>query len=157
MNQLYLKQVSIFQHLFNLIDKDQDGHITREEFCVVLRYIVPNSTEEEVQDIVNKVQTDASGKMDFQSFFNFIESKIKQFETDDDLSEVFHILDKDSNGYITANELGMVVNNLGQKLTEEQLTEMINEVDTDGDGQISYEEFINIMRGTDDKNYSTKQ
>ena len=35
------------------------------------------------------------------------------------------MFDKDGNGFITANELGAVINSLGQEATEEQIKTMV--------------------------------
>jgi len=42
------------------------------------------------------------------------------------------VFDKDSSGYISSRELGMVMRSLGQNPTEQELMAMINEVDVDG-------------------------
>ena len=40
---------------------------------------------------------------------------------------------------ISASELRIVMNNLGEKLTDDEVEEMIREADLDGDGMVSYE------------------
>ena len=66
-------------------------------------------------------------------------------DTEDELKEAFRVFDKDSNGYISAEELRHVMTNLGEKLTEDEVDEMIREADIDGDGQVNYEEFAKMM------------
>ena len=41
--------------------------------------------------------------------------------------EAFDVFDRDSDGKITTNELGVVMRSLGHNLTEDELQEMINE------------------------------
>ncbi len=49
-----------------------------------------------------------------------------------DLKETFALFDKDGDGNITMEELGIVLRSLGQSPTEAELQDIINEVDSDG-------------------------
>lgn len=55
------------------------------------------------------------------------------------LNSIFQVFDRDKDGYITAQELQMVMASLGENLTQEELNEMIRAADTDGDGRVNYE------------------
>ena len=46
--------------------------------------------------------------------------------------EAFSLFDKDGDGTITTEELGIVMRSLGQNPTEDELQIMLNEVDSDG-------------------------
>ena len=52
---------------------------------------------------------------------------------------------KDGNGFINRQELGYVMENLGENMDKEEIEYLINEIDLDGDGQINYEEFYMMM------------
>jgi calmodulin len=60
-------------------------------------------------------------------------------------TEQFKYFDRDGNGQITANELGVVMRKLGQNPTEKELKTMINEVDNNGDNSIDFSEFLTMM------------
>ena len=47
--------------------------------------------------------------------------------------EAFNLFDKDGDGSITTDELGVVMRSLGQKPTEQELKNMIREIDADGE------------------------
>ena len=64
--------------------------------------------------------------------------KLKETDTDEEIKEAFRVFDKDCDGFISAEELKLVMINLGEKLTDEEVAEMIREVDVDGDGQVNY-------------------
>lgn len=51
----------------------------------------------------------------------------------------------DGDGTITTEELGVVMNSLGQNPTESELFNMIKEVDADNTGSIDFLEFLNMM------------
>ena len=54
--------------------------------------------------------------------------------------EAFQLFDKDGDGHVTAKELRVVFDSLGQKPTDEELMAMIAEVDADGSGEMEFEE-----------------
>lgn len=55
------------------------------------------------------------------------------------------LFDKDSDGMITAAELGVVMRSLGQRPTEMELRNMVHIVDQDGNGTIEFDEFLYMM------------
>nr|CAB3464869.1 unnamed protein product [Digitaria exilis] len=101
-----------------------------------------NPTEAELQDMINEVDADGNGTIDFPEFLNLMARKMKDTDSEEELKEAFRVFDKDQNGFISAAELRHVMTNLGEKLTDEEVDEMIREADVDGDGQINYEEFV---------------
>ncbi|GJS88761.1 calmodulin-2/4 isoform X1 [Tanacetum coccineum] len=173
-DQLTDDQISEFKEAFSLFDKDGDGNIndlplntsvhilindekSRCEYChgtgcittkelgTVMRSLGQNPTEAELQDMINEVDADGNGTIDFPEFLNLMARKMKDTDSEEELKEAFRVFDKDQNGFISAAELRHVMTNLGEKLTDEEVDEMIREADVDGDGQINYEEFVKIM------------
>merc|ERR1712242_653940 len=99
----------------------------------------------ELQDMINEVDADGNGTIDFPEFLSLMARKMKDTDTEEELIEAFKVFDRDGNGFISAAELRHVTTNLGEKLTDEEVDEMIREADVDGDGQINYEEFVKMM------------
>jgi len=110
-----------------------------------MRALGANPTQAELQEMINEVDTDGSGKIEFKEFLDLFAKKMKDPDTEEDLIEAFKIFDKDGNGVISAQELRHVMTTLGERLTEEEADEMIREADIDGDGYINYHEFVKIM------------
>jgi len=73
------------------------------------------------------------------SDLNLTEDQIEEFK------EAFALFDKDGDGTITADELGVVMRSLGRNPTREELEAMIAEVDDDGSGEIEFPEFLRLM------------
>ncbi|GAB1609565.1 calmodulin, striated muscle [Argonauta hians] len=143
--QLNDEQIAEFKEAFDLFDKDGDGAITTKELGTVMRSLGQNPSESELQDMINEVDVDGSGTIDFPEFLTMMARKMRDSDTEEELREAFRVFDKDENGYISAAELHHVMTNLGEKLTEEEVDEMIREADIDGDGQVNYEEFVKMM------------
>jgi fumarate hydratase class I len=59
--------------------------------------------------------------------------------------EAFNLLDVDSSGYITADNLMSVFRSLEQYPSEEEVKSMIDEVDITRDGVVGYKEFLILM------------
>ncbi|URE17965.1 hypothetical protein MUK42_12274 [Musa troglodytarum] len=143
--QLTDDQIAEFKEAFSLFDKDGDGCITTKELGTVMRSLGQNPTEAELQDMINEVDADGNGTIDFPEFLNLMARKMKDTDSEEELREAFRVFDKDQNGFISAAELRHVMTNLGEKLTDEEVDEMIREADVDGDGQINYDEFVKVM------------
>ena len=139
------EQVAEFREAFSLFDKDGDGTITTRELGTVMRSLGQNPTSAELQDMINEVDADGNGIIDFPEFLTMMSRKMRDTDSEEEMMEAFRVFDKDGSGYITAAELRHVMTNLGEKLTDEEVDEMIREADMDGDGHMSYEEFVAIM------------
>ncbi|GMJ02637.1 calmodulin 8, calmodulin-like 8 [Hibiscus trionum] len=113
---------------FNFFDKDGDGCITVEELATVIRSLDQNPSEEELQDMMNEVDADGNGSIEFSELLNLMAKKMQESDTEEELKEAFKVFDKDLNGYISASEL----------------RNMIKEADLDGDGQVNFDEFVKM-------------
>ncbi|KAH3848093.1 calmodulin-A-like [Dreissena polymorpha] len=141
-------QITEFREAFSLFDKDEDGTITTQELGTVMRSLGQNPTDNELKDMINEVDIDGNGTIDFAEFLTMMANKMKDSDQEEEMREAFRVFDKDGNGYISAAELHHVMSNLGEKLTNEEVDEMIKEADLDGDGQVNYEEFVHMMQGS---------
>ncbi|KAA3486406.1 hypothetical protein Goshw_019056 [Gossypium schwendimanii] len=137
--------IAEFQEAFCLFDKDGDGCITMEELAIAIKSLDQNPTQEELQNMINEVDSNGNGTIEFGEFLNLMATKMKEAEAEDELKEAFRVFDKDQDGYISPYELRLVMMNIGEKLTDEELEQMIREADLDGDGQVNYEEFVRMM------------
>ena len=138
--------IAEFKEAFSLFDKDGDGTITTEELGTVMRSLGQNPSEAELQDMINEGDADGDGTIDFPEFLAMMALKVKDTDAEQEIRAAFRVFDKDGNGFISAEELMHVMNNLGEKLTDEEVGEMIREADVDGDGQVNYEEFVKMMK-----------
>ncbi|KAJ9682349.1 hypothetical protein PVL29_018299 [Vitis rotundifolia] len=147
------------------------GCITLDELATVIKSLEHSTTKEELQTMMDEIDVDGNGTIEFGEFLNLMARKMKvkyqrstfrpislllifligkcfllqESEAEEELKEAFKVFDKDQDGYISANELRNVMFNLGEALTDEEAEQMIREADFDGDGKVNYEEFVRMM------------
>lgn len=133
-----------------MFDKDGDGTITSAELASVMRALGQQPTEEELEMMINSVDTDQNGVIDFDEFVAIMRTHLYTEDTvpdlDAELLEAFRIFDRNGDGFITKEELRQALLNLGERLTDEELDRMMADADTDGNGLIDYPEFAAMMR-----------
>ena len=96
---------------------DGDGTITTRELGTVMRSLGQNPTEAELQDMINEVDADGNGTIDFPEFLTMMARKMKDTDSEEEIKEAFKVFDKDGNGFISAAELRHVMTNLGKSIS----------------------------------------
>ncbi|XP_053388872.1 uncharacterized protein LOC123524074 [Mercenaria mercenaria] len=140
------KEVQEFKEAFALFDKDASGTISTEELGTVMRSLGQNPTDTELRDMINEVDIDGNGEIDFGEFLEMMAKRCHDHpDPQRELREAFNVFDKDGDGFISAEELRVVMTNLGEKLTKKEVDEMLREADINGDGKIDYDEFVQMM------------
>ncbi len=86
-DQLSEEQIAEFKEAFSLFDRvstqllersvlttnqDGDGKITSKELGTVMRSLGQNPTEAELQDMINEVDSDGNGTIDFPEFLTMM-------------------------------------------------------------------------------------
>jgi len=142
------EQIQEFREAFSLFDKDGNGRITIKELGVVMLNLGQNPTDNELQDMINEVDADGSGTIEFDEFVQMMRKKSKDTNVEEEMRQAFKVFDQDGNGTISAQELKKVMQNLGENLSDEEIREMIKEADEDGDGEVNFDEFRKMMTTT---------
>lgn len=159
----YGKEEEELKKVFSTFDKNGDGFITKQELRESLRIFM---NEKEIDDILVKFDSNKDGLIDFDEFclltrecmgggeekekekegVNSNERELEELEGN--LKEAFDVFDKDNDGLISEEELGLVLNMLGLREGKkiEECKEMIRKVDMDGDGMVNFNEFKTMMK-----------
>merc|ERR1712146_86167 len=140
------EQKKEFRKNFNLFDKKRTGSIPIADMGTVLRSLGQNPTEAELAALVEEVDKDKSGTIEFDEFVDLMArtSKSKD-QMEEEIKNAFLTFDADNSGYITREELVETLTTMGDPVDEETINGMIAEADLDGDGKIDYKEFTKIM------------
>ena len=107
---------------------------------------VKSASQESPKKYTKITKAQMKGRFYLASFPRRIQSaSLKTLGLHAEFREAFGFFDKDGDGSITKEELGIVMRSLGQFASEEELKEMLKEVDIDGDGTFSFDEFVQIV------------
>ena len=76
-----------------------------KELGTVMRSLGQNPTSTELTDIINELDADGSGTVDFPEFLSSMARKMKDTDSEEELMEGFRVFDRDGSGTISAQEL----------------------------------------------------
>jgi calmodulin len=97
-----------------MVTIDGAGTITTRKLGVVMRSLGQNPTEAELQDMINEVDTDGDGVLDFPDFLTMMARKVQETDSEEKIKEAFNVFDRNGDGYIGAAELRHVMASLGK-------------------------------------------
>ena len=138
-------KINEFKEAFNIFYKDKDGYITTKELGDIMKNLGQSPSEAELQDMINEVDIDGNGTIDFKEFLGLMARKMRESDSEEELIEAFKVFDRDGNGLISSEELLHVMVTLGENTNLEEIEDLIKEADIDGDGFLNYEEFVNLV------------
>ncbi|XP_022742694.1 probable calcium-binding protein CML36 [Durio zibethinus] len=134
---------------FKIIDKDNDGVITRSELEALLSRVARQPlSREEVSLMLSEVYGDGHGCISLETLMSHVVlPACDEPACEPELRETFDIFDTDHDGKITAEELMAFYK---EKIGDEQCTledcrRMIASVDKNGDGFVCFKDFSRMM------------
>lgn len=145
MENLSDEQIEEYKDAFSLFDRDNNGIITTRELSAIMRSLGFNPTEEELQTMINNVDYDGNGVIDFPEFVKLMEDQKKPDEREADMMLAFRIFDADNKGYIESAELRYIILNMDNKIPQDELDELISIADLGRDRKITYQEFLDLV------------
>mgnify|MGYP002868341097 FL=1 len=151
-NSIQLNQAHDAVKLFNQIDKNGDGKISKDELFNGLQPYKKDVSDDELRkqvDIIfNNIDSDHNGYLEYEEFVRAAIDK-DHFLSVNFLQFAFNYFDKDHDGEITLEEVKnkffLSDKNRNSAKAQEQLQKSFNEIDINGDGKLSFEEFGKMM------------
>ena len=151
-NNTQLKEAHEAIKLFNRIDENGDGRITKEELYNGLQHYLNKKGDElkdEVELIFSHIDADHNGFIEYEEFIRAAIDK-NYFLSDNFIKFAFSYFDRDGSGNITMEEVKNLfyLNEKNKKSSEaeKQLKSSFDEIDINHDGSLSFEEFVQMMK-----------
>ena len=134
------------QEAFEIFDLNKDGSISKKELENILRSLNEDPEEEEIQQLLDEVDVDGNGEIDFEEFVALMGKIQKEIDLEAEIVNAFKVFDKEENDLISITELRHILSNLNDFMTEDEIDDMLFEADSDYDGFINYKDFLkNLM------------
>jgi calcium-dependent protein kinase len=146
-SQLGETQIKALRDTFMALDHNGDGLLTIVEMKEGLSKCGLKEIPPDLQQIMEDVDSDGSGVIDYTEFLAATLDK-KVYMAEDVCWQAFRIFDRNGDGKIDKNEIGQVLNNSDvQDSAAVSMAEIMKEIDANGDGEIDFQEFMAMMRG----------
>ena len=139
------EQIIEFREAFQAFDKDGNGSITTKELGTVMRSLGQNLSEGEIKEIIDEVDEDKNGTIDFQEFLSLMARKMKILDKEDELLDAFKILDIEGTGKISKYQLRYIILSTETGFSGEDVEELLKKTDVDEDGYIDLNRFIKVL------------
>ena len=144
----HIKDVVNACKIFNQIDNDDDGRITKDELFKGINALYQSSTlQKDIDEIFKNLDMDNDGFIGYEEFVRGSVNK-EYFIQPNVLKFAFRYFDKDDSGEITFDEIEQL---FYESITDKDkvhqiLSAIIKEVDVNNDKKISFDEFTYVMK-----------
>uniref|UniRef100_G3NJM6 Troponin C, skeletal muscle n=2 Tax=Gasterosteus aculeatus aculeatus TaxID=481459 RepID=G3NJM6_GASAC len=131
-----------FKAAFDMFDTDGGGDISTKELGQVMRMLGQNPTREELDEIIEEVDEDGSGTIDFEEFLVMMVRLLKEDQagkSEEELAECFRIFDKNGDGYIDREEFSVIIRSTGEPISEDEIDELMKDGDKNADGMLDFD------------------
>lgn len=141
------------KELFKGIDTDGSGTITVDELRKALSHWGHKISAIELEELMRFADVDGNGIIDYNEFVAAT-MHLSKLEKEEVMQKTFADFDKDGNGRISEDELREALASFG--IENDDVHDLIVSADKDNDGYIDYQEFLHLMRNTDDSESNTR-
>jgi calmodulin len=133
-------------------EEEEEESITLDKLGSIMISLFQDPSEAELKEMVQEVDEDGNGEIDFDEFLSLMVSKNSQLDSMGEMKEAFKIFDRDGKGYISIEGIKEVFHHIGQMITDEECKALIIENDTTGsyyttgEVKLEFNDFVNLMK-----------
>lgn len=138
------QEINTLSKHFQSLDKDGEGFISFEDLWEVLYSMKGiDLNEEELRAIIEKVDADNNGKINYTEFL-MVSMNQEQLLSNDRLEAAFKMFDKNGDNEVSVDEIKSMLESV-KTVDEKMILRAMNEVDRKGKTALKFQEFKIMM------------
>ena len=146
---LEVDEIKVLKLCFNLFDTKKQEFLDADDLEDILRVFGFRPSKEELQEILEEIDEDGSGEIEFGEFCQLC-AKFLVEEPDEEtmkaeLKDAFRMYDKEGNGFISTGQIREILKEVDPNIKDEELDDVIDEIDEDGSGNLDFEAFCRLI------------
>ena len=146
---LEVDEIKVLKLCFNLFDTKKQEFLDADDLEDILRVFGFRPSKEELQEILEEIDEDGSGEIEFGEFCQLC-AKFLVEEPDEEtmkaeLKDAFRMYDKEGNGFISTGQIREILKEVDPNIKDEDLDDVIDEIDEDGSGNLDFEAFCKLI------------
>ncbi|CAE7623117.1 Calml3 [Symbiodinium microadriaticum] len=87
------EEIAEFREIFNLVDRDGGGSITKEELGELMDTLGIDASPEELETMINEIDSSGDGEIDFEEFVEVMSRKVNATYTADQVKNAFRVFE----------------------------------------------------------------
>ena len=135
------KQVAEMKEGFQIMDRDKDGIINKDDLRSIFDEIGRIASDEELIDMLNE----ADGPLNFTMFLNMFAEKNKGEVDDDDVIKKAFMAYVNEEGYIDCDNFRHALMTWGDKFSAKEVDEAYANLPIDDDNMMDADELIGLL------------
>ncbi|XP_046582455.1 calmodulin-like [Haliotis rubra] len=136
-------EVEAYNDIFKVFDEGGKGYLTASDFSRVGNIL--HTSNADTSDVCSSFDINGDGKVTLDELLTVVTCMNQKANTETEMSHVFRLLDKNSDGCLDKEELKQLMTSLGKQLSEKEVDELIMKFDSDLDGRLQYGEFVKML------------
>lgn len=133
------EQIARLKEVFDYFDADGSNSIDAEELVNVFASMGQDVTAEEMREMIDQVDEDKSGQIEFEEFLMLMCSNFGSKTFESDMHEAFSTVDKDGTGRVQINVLfNLIQETTGGLIPDDEIRAIVASAEPQRDGEVEY-------------------
>lgn len=136
-----------FREIFNLVDRDKGGSISKVELAQLMDTLAINASQQEIDLMILEIDKNNDGEIQFDEFVAVMSRKVQATYTSEEVKNAFKVFEGTAPaGMIKIADLERALTVYGaDRLTPEQVADLIAQIETNANGLFNYSDYVNLM------------